>query len=96
MPKLFQVYNKKTGCMVVEGGAKKCCEWLGVGDTTFRDAAKRGGTCRGVYQIIDCSDESEEKQLRERGMDFVKSWDALCEPLRKKYGIPVYKPEVSG
>ena len=95
--KLFKVIDNETGKLFFEGTAKMCCDKLGVADSTIRDAALEGRIVRGAYRVVDCSDLSEEVEIKSYDMDVVESWDKFCEPIRKKYNIPVYRaPGVKG
>jgi hypothetical protein len=85
--KSFIVYEK-----VFEGTTNECREFLGVSDSSVRDAVNDGRLVAGRYILEEILD-ADAKQKREA----VASWDAFTEPLRQKYGIPRYraKPEVS-
>ena len=97
MPKIFKVYNNKTGRKVFEGTVKMCREYLSMCDSAVRDAAERGHLVRGIYKIVDCSNQDDETEVSgASAREAIEAWDAFCEPIRKKYNIPVYKakPEV--
>jgi hypothetical protein len=91
MLKHFKVYDAGTGKIVVSGTAQKCREKLGVTDRLFRAAATRGHRiCNGKYVVVDCGNPGETTQ-NDQYMEAIESWDRFVEPLRKLYGIPVYK-----
>ena len=91
--KRFKVFDVKTGELLVEGTAKECAEGVGLSESGFRQAAViSDGVGHSKYKIID--ETPPEDEIRELSYDFkvaAKKWDEFCEPIRKKYGIPVYK-----
>lgn len=91
MLKQFKIYSDKTGKLLFEGTAKECSKKYKVKERVLRAAASRGlRMCQGKYRAVDCSDLAETVTAYDN-RDLIESWDRLCEPLRKKYGIPVYK-----
>jgi hypothetical protein len=102
MPRKFQIFNKVSGNLVFEGSAKECCERLHCADSTLRISAKEDWSIRGTYKIVEIiepkTDDIEEELTKAEDRSAAASWDAFCEPIRKKFGIPVYKakPEVRG
>ena len=68
-----------------------CGDAIGVSDSAIQRAERKGSLCQSIYRVVRRKDEhreTEDKSIKEA----VKSWDEFCEPIRKKYGIPVYKP----
>ena len=91
-PKLYEVYDANTGELLTEGTAAYCSKVLHVGGDTVR-AIARGAIKSTRFEVV-CVSEGEEK-----GADAcaamkaaANAWDAFVEPIRKKYGIPVYQP----
>lgn len=92
-PKLYEVYDKITGKLLVEGTARYCSEVLHVGGDAIR-AIARGKYNSQKFVVIEQEQEQEqeqpEKDLSPNGTKAAaKAWDTFCEPIRKKYGIPV-------
>ena len=85
----FRLYDLETGELVAEGTSKACGEAIGAGEDAIRQAWQR--TLNGVYKgyLIE-----GVRQVRANSDDeAIKNWNDFVEPLRKKYGIPVYKPK---
>lgn len=97
--KQYKVFHKITGKLVFEGTAKECAEEFGVTDGTIRHAASEGHVLIRKYRVVDYSEMKDKNTDNYTGFDAAaKKWDDFCEPIRKKYNIPVYKakPEVRG
>lgn len=83
----FRVYDKDNGDLLFEGAAKMCAERFQMSESSFRDAAERGYFVAGKYKVEKyCTDGVTMKDL-----DAIESWNKFCEPLREKFGVPVYK-----
>lgn len=87
-PKQYKVYNKITGELLAEGTARYCSEVLHVNADAIRAVAKGTWSSRLFVVKEQKQDEADEVGSTTL-MAAAKNWDAFCEPLRKKYGIPV-------
>ena len=97
--KKFRVYNNITGKLVAEGSAKECCAIIGCSSSNFYYAAANNKTvCGGRWRVTEESIAPPKKVGAASDFEAILNWDKFVEPLRKKYGIPVYKakPEVRG
>lgn len=89
-----RVFLATTDAFVFEGTPKECAEFIGVSHTHLlnyvRDGRKYIGG--GKYRIVPV-DGVWEKELKRDGSDLraIQAWDAFIEPIREKYGVPVYK-----
>lgn len=95
---IFSVSDVHTGEVLFTGTAKQCLEKFGVPETTFRQAAINCSVMRNRYVVAPVNaDEIDNAETVPNG-EAARKWDEFCEPIRKKYGIPVYKakPEVRG
>lgn len=89
--KLYKVYDIATSELLAEGTAKHCANEVGSNVNAIRDIA------RGKYQsrrfvVVDITpaDTPDEQQYDPNGLKAAAlKWDAFCDPIRKKYGIPV-------
>ena len=86
--KEFEVYNG-FGDLVVSGTAKQCAEALGITSDVFRKHGYKGRY--KSYRIVDVPEEGEKYKQWDHDK-LAKRWDDFCEPIRKAYGIPVYRP----
>lgn len=84
---IFRLYDIATGAFVTEGTSKQCGDAIGVGPEVIRMAYKRvlDGTYKGyrIEEVLLNGAETDE--------DAIANWDAFVEPLRKEFGIPVYR-----
>lgn len=72
--------------LIVSGTAQECGEILGLSGKTivaYARACRSGEPCK--YKVIT----SEPPVLSGSDAAAIKAWDDFCEPIRKKYGIPV-------
>lgn len=92
--KRYKVFDVKTGDFIVEGTARECAAVVGMTPSGFRQAhvVSAGNGHKRLLIIEQNQDEAPEELVDNSEMrDAAKEWDAFCEPIRKKYGIPVYK-----
>lgn len=89
-PKQYKVYSMSTGDLLAEGTARQCAERLRVPSDTIR-AIGRGAYTSYVYLVEEQEQEKQYQELNGNSalIAAAKKWDAFCEPIRKKYGIPV-------
>lgn len=73
MPRIYDVFNKEDGDLIVSGTSTECAEVLGIQRGTFNTYVSRGGSAR--YRIVDATD------------DFVKRWNETVSQLRKLTGL---------
>lgn len=89
--KQFEVYDLATGELLAKGSARHCSEVLHVGGDSIR-AVANGNYRSRKYEIKDVTPTGAEESKNDHNLvSAAKRWDAFCEPIRKKYGIPVYK-----
>ncbi len=97
--KRFKVYHKTTGDLLFEGTAKECAVHFNACESSIRSAALEGCSLKCKYKVVDASELTGKDVDNYPGFaNAAKKWDEFCEPIRKKYNIPVYKakPEVGG
>lgn len=97
--KKYRIYNNVTGKKVAEGSANECMAIVGCSKTHFYAAAAQQKTlCGGRWRVDEASVLPPKKIGAASDLEAIANWDKLVAPLRKKYGIPVYKakPEVRG
>lgn len=80
----WRVYLHSTGELLAEGTIKQCAEKIGIDPHTLRKRMETKGD-RRKYDFEEL--ESFDTPVAEA----IYNWDAFCEPLRKKYGINVWK-----
>lgn len=91
----YKVYSNITDEFLFEGTAEECAEFCGLSLSWFKEVANDIGVCcRGRYRVKEVYGEAEEKlpQKNDSMKAAAKAWDEFCEPIRKKFGIPVYRP----
>lgn len=86
----FRVYDVETDELIVEGSAKECAEALGGDRNSITNAYYN--TVNGTYK--GCRIEEMSADEAKSDAEAIKNWDAFCEPIRKKYGIPVRRMNV--
>ena len=89
--KRYRVYDPMSGELVAEGDAIECAEKLGMTLRTFQRAEENFR--RGHYKKWNIYDNSEQKPVTilKNEREAIKKWDDFTKPLRKHFGIPVYK-----
>ena len=93
----FRLINNTTDEVLFEGSLKEISEITGATIVTIRDAEKEQRPFRrGQYRVIDISEDREKANSKAEYLVAAMKWDEFCEPIRKKYGIPVYKPRKGG
>lgn len=92
MHKQYKIIDPDTGDVLCAGNAKKCAEFVGAEEKTFRkrvwEMMEHG---RGTYRGY-CIETDQPTWTK----DAIKEWNNFTEPLRRKYGIPVYRPGKDG
>jgi hypothetical protein len=79
------------GELLAEGTGKECAEKLGMTARSFSDAAQRFKEGRyNKYYIYNVTDEKRE-EANESDRDVIKKWDDFVTPIRKHFGVPVWK-----
>ena len=93
--KIYEVRDAQTDELLAAGSAIECARELGIHPDTVRyNALGRAKSKR--YSISEVSEGPAlpPSFVAPRAVDkhdLAAQWDAFCEPIRKKYGIPVYK-----
>ena len=94
--KQYEVRNTKTGELIATGTATQCAMQVGIHPDTVRRIAA-GYIKPKQYLICEVSQSSAKPEpaptdkISEK-QRLAAKWDAFCEPIRKKYGIPIYTP----
>lgn len=88
----FRLYDIETGDLIAEGTSKECGEAIGAGEDAIRQAYQR--TLNGTYKGYQIEGVPEIKAKSDA--EAIRNWDAFCEPIRKKYGIPVRRMKMEG
>ena len=96
-PRQYEVHDAATGKLLAVGTAAYCAKVVGISSDLVRSMA-RGAQNSRKYMSIDITEDEEKGEAAcAHILAAAKAWDAFCEPIRKKYGIPVYKaPEKGG
>ena len=85
----YKIFDRYTGELLAEGTARQCADELGITQSAFRSRAERSKNNgqRRSWDVEVSGQVSRDEQNREA----IKNWDAFCAPLRKKYGIPIWR-----
>lgn len=85
----YRVYDRSSGKLLAQGSTRECAEQLGMKQSGFQSAVDRmrDGVI-GKFVIEEFGGPQDTEQDR---IDLAEQWDRFCEPLRKKYGVKVYK-----
>ena len=79
---IYSVYDRDSGDLLVTGTARECAAKFGITEKAFKDEADN--TSQNRLWDVNTQPMSSERVAA------IRSWDAFCEPLRKKYGIKVW------
>ena len=95
--KLYEVYDLVTGELLATGSERKCAMELGVGNSAIGEIA-RGKYKSSRFRVVDATPPGEEHPKPKRDPEIDGSmraaanrWEEFCAPIRRQYGIPVYK-----
>ena len=94
---IFEVYDRD-GNLLVKGTSIECAKVLGLSRAQFWNIVNAVRIGRNKRYKIDEVGYTGRKDNRDRHDDektrqAIEAWDRFCEPLRKEFGIPVWKPE---
>jgi hypothetical protein len=95
MIKQYQLINNFTDEILMEGHVKEVADFTGASKSHIAQSSREGKTiCGGRYRVIDISEpENDEDYNPGSGLLIAaRHWDEFCEPIRKRYNIPVYRP----
>ena len=90
----FRVYDADFN-LLAEGEARHCAETLGMNTRQIYRGSERYERCGALflgYYIESAGGPSEETEIDSTMQEAIKQWDDFVEPIRRKYGIKVYKP----
>ena len=94
-PKTYEVHDILTGELLVKGTAAQCAAELGVIPDTVR-AIARGKHNSTKWIVEDLGKDGPDKVFD--GNTSLKraaeEWEQFCRPIRREFGIPVYKAPV--
>ena len=87
--RIFRLYDIETGELFMEGSSKELGEALGVGKWAINQAFEKNmyPTYKGYSIEAVCS------EVAKSDAEAIANWNAFVEPLREKFGIPVYRPK---
>lgn len=86
--KVYEIFDAVTDKFLAAGTANELEEKLGLGCHMIH-AIGRGAQASAKYKIIQVSKDDDQKMGTASNVDAAKRWDAFCEPIRRRYGIPV-------
>ena len=89
--KVYEVYDAETDKLLGAGIARELEEKLGLDQHMIR-AIGRGSQVSTKYRVVKVSADNPKLETSSN-LDAAKRWDAFCEPIRRKYGIPVKRME---
>ena len=93
--KTFEVYNH-LGDLIASGTATQCAERLGMKASYFKDIANLAEAgAYNKYRIVNTTPDVETSSYGEIKAAAQK-WDDFMDPIRKRFGIPVYQPSMGG
>lgn len=88
------------GSLLAKGTAAECAKALGMTEKYFRYvvSASRDGKYKGyvIEDITDYGHQETDEWEQSRNADAIRNWNEFVTPLRKKYGIPVYRAKKEG
>lgn len=89
----YKIFKTTTGELLKFGTARECAEFIGIGERWFSDAVGRGLELgRGRYRVEVIKGMSTQvRHESEATMEAIAAWDAFTEPIRREFGIPVYR-----
>lgn len=93
----YELYDIITDQLVFAGTERECADFVGTKPGRIRDAYCH--TRKGIYKnyrIVDVTGNSEYVCMSDRDRDAIENWDKFTKPLRKEFGIPVYRPGKDG
>lgn len=89
--KLYALYSLITDKKVFVGTASECARFCGGSTSGFHNyTSSRSGTFKG-YRVEVVQEAQEKGSFDSEMRAAAKKWDEFCQPIREKYGIPVYK-----
>lgn len=83
--KTYRIYDPQ-GALLAEGAISQCAKRLGLSESALRYAASKEGYTKLIFEETTVP---KAKIMTEEMAAACASWEAFCEPLRKKYGIAV-------
>jgi hypothetical protein len=86
-PKVYEIYDATTNELLATGTAMECEKKLHLDSYLIR-AVGRGAKTSKKYTVIQVSVDREKLETASN-IDAAKQWDAFCEPIRRRFGIPV-------
>ena len=83
---IYTVYDRDSGDLLVKGTTKECAAHFGISSETFRNRAS--DTSKRRRWNVETSEPMSSAKA-----EAISNWDSFCAPLRKKYGIKVWRKE---
>lgn len=94
MKKYYRLTDAVTSAVIAEGTVDQLAARVGCCEKTIRDAAKNGTKIHLYGKVKEI--EKRANGTAEPVLSMAEQWDRFCEPIRKKYGIPVKHPTRGG
>ena len=88
----FEVYDIETGDLIASGTQDECGAAIGVSGRTLQQNASLYAT--GEYTKYRIERNDAPSKPTSAYLSAIKAWDDFCEPIRKRYGIPIRPLEV--
>lgn len=100
MIKQYRLVDNISNELVMVGSGRDIAAFTGASKSHISESARERKTiCAGRYRVVDIAstDENNEDYKPDTGLSIAaRRWDEFCEPLRKQYGVPVYRPGKDG
>jgi hypothetical protein len=91
LSKGYRIYDEDRN-LVCEGSSRQCSAIIGIPASTIRHWGLVHQNEDAPYWV-EVIEPDGEKIVTKDVNSAAKRWDDFCEPLRKKYGIAVYKED---
>ena len=93
--KYYKIIDPDTGDVLCSGDSEKCAVFFGVSKKCFQNSVgdmirNRRPRYKGYCIEVKSTARKQQEQPAEV-KSAIKAWNDFTEPLRRKYGIPVYQ-----
>ena len=93
----YELYEIITDQFVFRGTEAECCDFVGTTHGRINDAYKyRKNSTYKRWRIVKVGGNSDYYSVSPSDYEAIERWNEFTRPLRKKYGIPVYRPGKDG
>lgn len=94
-PNQYKIIDPDTGELLFNGNTKECAEFMGITMKAFQNGTyamrKSNKEIWRGYCIEVVKTECKQREQPVKVKSAIKAWNDFTEPLRKAYGIPVYR-----